>query len=78
MIEVPHKFLKDQCSFDFPDENEYAVGMVFLPRKDNQSSYCVGVLESEFKKQGLQVLGWRKVPVKTEIVGKLLHKQNQK
>ena len=69
LIEVPHKFLKDQCSFDLPDENEYAVGMVFLPRKDNQSSYCVGVLESEFKKQGLKVLGWRKVPVKTEIVG---------
>ena len=66
LIEVPHKFLKDQCSFDLPDENEYAVGMVFLPRKDNQSSYCVGVLESEFKKQGLKVLGWRKVPVKTE------------
>ena len=71
LIEVPHKFLKDQCSFDLPNENEYAVGMVFLPRKDNQSSYCVGVLESEFKKQGLQVIGWRKVPVKTEIVGKI-------
>ena len=28
-------------------------------------------MESEFKNQGLKVLGWRKVPVRTEIVGKI-------
>ena len=28
-------------------------------------------MEAEFKNQGLRVLGWRKVPVRTEIVGKI-------
>ena len=45
--------------------------MVFLPQKENQSSYCIGVLESELKKQGLEVLGWRKVPVNHEVVGQI-------
>ena len=71
LIEIPHDFLKEECSFDIPEANEYAVGMVFLPKKGNQMSYCMGVLESEFKKQKLNVLGWRKVPVKTEVVGKI-------
>ncbi|MBH46339.1 MAG: glutamate synthase large subunit [Flavobacteriaceae bacterium] len=71
LIEIPHDFLKEECSFDIPNANEYAVGMVFLPKKGNQMSYCMGVLESEFKKQKLSVLGWRKVPVKTEVVGKI-------
>jgi len=57
LIEIPHEFLKNQCEFILPEANEYAVGMVFLPQKDNQSSYCKGVLESELKKQGLDVLG---------------------
>ena len=71
LIEIPHEFLKDQCSFNLPEFGEYAVGMVFLPKKDNQRSFCIGVLEAEFKNQGLRVLGWRKVPVRTEIVGKI-------
>ena len=44
--------------------------MVFY-QKDNQRSFCIGVLEAEFKNQGLRVLGWRKVPVRTEIVGNI-------
>ena len=71
LIEIPHEYLKEECSFEIPEANEYAVGMVFLPKKGNQMSYCMGVLESEFKKQKLSVLGWRKVPVKTEVVGKI-------
>jgi glutamate synthase (ferredoxin) len=71
LIEIPHEFLKNQCDFSLPEATEYAVGMVFLPQKENQSTYCIGVLESELKKQGLKVLGWRKVPVNHEVVGKI-------
>ena len=71
LIEIPHEFLKNKCDFSLPEATEYAVGMVFLPQKENQSSYCIGVLESELKKQGLEVLGWRKVPVNHEVVGKI-------
>ena len=71
LIEIPHDFLKKQCDFDLPKLHEYAVGMVFLPKKENQRTYCLGVLESEIKNQGLEVLGWRNVPVNHGVVGNI-------
>ncbi len=71
LIEIPHDFLVTQCDFKLPALHEYAVGMVFLPRKENQRTYCIGVFESEIKKQGLDILGWRKVPVNREVVGSI-------
>ncbi len=71
LIEIPHGFLVTQCDFKLPALHEYAVGMVFLPRKENQRTYCIGVFESEIKKQGLDILGWRKVPVNREVVGSI-------
>src|SRR6056300_1098983 len=71
LIEIPHDFLETQCDFTLPELHQYAVGMVFLPKKENQRSYCIGVLENEIIKQGLEVLGWRKVPVNNEVVGSI-------
>ena len=71
LIEIPHDFLVTQCDFKLPALHEYAVGMVFLPRKEHQRTYCTGVFESEIKKQGLDILGWRKVPVNREVVGSI-------
>ncbi|GIS21500.1 MAG: hypothetical protein CM15mP122_0060 [Bacteroidota bacterium] len=45
--------------------------MVFLPKKENQRTYCISVLESEIKSQGLEVIGWRKVPVNHDVVGSI-------
>ncbi|MDG1710863.1 MAG: glutamate synthase large subunit [Flavobacteriaceae bacterium] len=71
LIEIPHDFLVTNCDFELPALHQYAVGMVFLPKKENQRSYSVGVFESEIKKQGLEVLGWRKVPVNPEVMGSI-------
>ena len=45
LIEIPHDFLSKQCDFELPELNQYAVGMVFLPKKENQRTYCIGVFE---------------------------------
>ncbi len=71
LIEIPHSFMVAQCDFQLPAAHEYAVGMVFLPKKENQRNYCIGVFESEIKKQGLTLLGWRKVPVDPTVVGSI-------
>src|SRR5210317_1108241 len=71
LIEIPHDFLSKQCDFELPELNQYAVGMVFLPKKENQRTYCIGVFEAELKKQGLEILGWRKVPVIPDVVGSI-------
>ena len=71
LIEIPHDFLVSECHFQLPKLHEYAVGMVFLPKKENQRNYCIGVLENEIKNQGLKVLGWRTVPVDPSHVGSI-------
>ena len=71
LIEIPHDFFNTKCNFKLPNVREYAVGMVFLPQKENQRTYCIGVLESEILKQQLSVIGWRKVPVNRNVVGKI-------
>ena len=69
LIEIPHDFFVKKCDFDLPDHHEYAVGMVFLPKKENQKEFCIKTFESEITRQGLSILGWRKVPVDQSQVG---------
>lgn len=71
LIEIPHDFLKEQCAFELPELHQYAVGMVFLPQKDNQRQFCINTLETELKNQGLSILGWREVPVDPIHVGEI-------
>ena len=51
--------------------NEYAVGMVFLPNKVNQSNHCIKIFEDEIRNQDLEILGWRNVPVNSKVVGSI-------
>ncbi len=78
LIDIPHEFFQRVCDFDLPEYKEYAVGQVFLPKKLNQSSYCEAVFESELKKQGLSILGWRDVPVDTSNLGAIAAKTQPK
>jgi glutamate synthase (ferredoxin) len=71
LIDIPHKFFKKSCDFTLPKAGEYAVSNVFLPRKDNQRAYCIDVFENEIKNQGLQLMGWRDVPVNSDVLGEI-------
>ena len=74
LIEIPHDFFIKECDFTLPNPNEYAVGMVFLPNKVNQSNHCIKIFEDEIKKQDLNILGWRDVPVNSKVVGSIASK----
>lgn len=71
LIDIPHDFFQDVCNFELPEPGSYAVGNVFLPQKENQRDYCIGVFETNIKKQGLKLLGWRDVPVNRSIPGRI-------
>ena len=71
LIEIPDIFFRKECEFQLPDPHEYAVGMVFLPKKDNQSKYCINIFEKEISKQNLSILGWREVPINSKVVGSI-------
>ncbi|WP_170309909.1 glutamate synthase large subunit [Seonamhaeicola maritimus] len=71
LIDIPHDYFKRVCDFEIPAAREYAVGMVFLPKIDNQYEHCKNIFENEVKAQGLTVLGWRKVPVDSSQLGQI-------
>ena len=71
LIDIPHDFFVKNCDFHLPKAGEYAVSNVFLPQKENQRNYCIEKLESYVKGQGLQILGWRNVPVDASVIGKI-------
>ena len=71
LIDIPHDFFVKNCDFELPEFGEYAVSNVFLPKKENQQSYCIGVFEKHLKEQNLKVLGWRNVPVDTSVLGEI-------
>ena len=71
LIDIPHEFFKKSCDFKLPKAGEYAVSNVFLPKKDNQRQYCMEVFEKEIATQGLQLIGWRDVPVNSDVLGEI-------
>ncbi|QXP54207.1 glutamate synthase large subunit [Cellulophaga sp. HaHa_2_95] len=71
LIDIPHAFFQEVCDFELPEAGEYATGNIFLPQKDNQREFCISVFEKNIKKQGLQLLGWRDVPVNKSVPGRI-------
>ncbi len=71
LIDVPHDYFVKECDFDIPSEGQYAVGHVFLPRKQNQRQHCQSIFEQQLEAQGLSILGWREAPVDQSVVGKM-------
>src|SRR5271169_6005797 len=73
MTSIPHKFMTREFEFEqnfkLPLPGQYAVGNIFfspdtLVRAESQSTF-----ETIAKQLGLRVLGWRKVPRDSGILG---------
>jgi len=74
LIDIPHDFFVENCKFKLPKAGNYAVSNVFLPKKENQQTFCISIFEKHFIEQGLQIIGWRNVPVDTSVLGELAAK----
>ena len=73
-IQLPHNFFKSicqaECGFDVPAEGDYGVGFVFLSRDDEERKNEETIIEEIIAEEGLSLIGWRDVPVRSEILGK--------
>ncbi|WP_327322967.1 glutamate synthase large subunit [Streptomyces sp. NBC_01210] len=67
LLQVPDAFLREVSGFDLPEAGAYAVGIAFLPADD--SSNAVSRIETIAAEEGLNVLGWREVPVTPDLLG---------
>ncbi|MEX2600522.1 MAG: glutamate synthase large subunit [Balneolaceae bacterium] len=73
LMQIPHKFLKKSCegiSVELPDPGKYGVGMIFFPGDREDRRPCEKIVERIVEEEGLEVLGWRKVPTDNSQLGK--------
>ncbi|MFT3981584.1 MAG: glutamate synthase large subunit [Ferruginibacter sp.] len=72
MIQIPHEFFINECLFlgiDLPAFGKYAAGMIFFPREASLRESCREIFNRTAEKLGLEILGYRRVPVNTTDIG---------
>jgi glutamate synthase (NADPH/NADH) large chain len=72
LIQMPDAFLRAECGklgLSLPQEGDYAVGMLFLPRDEANRAACETVLTDIIAKENAVLLGWRDVPTDNHELG---------
>jgi glutamate synthase (NADPH) large chain len=71
LLQLPDALLRAVVHFELPaptrdGESAYAAGIAFLPQDLDQRARAVSLVERIAREEGLEVLGWRDVPVAPE------------
>lgn len=67
LLQIPDAFLREVTAFELPEAGSYAVGIAFLPAENPDES--VSRIETIAAEEGIDVLGWREVPVAPQMLG---------
>ncbi|PRY42406.1 glutamate synthase large subunit [Umezawaea tangerina] len=63
LLQLPDEFLRAVVDFELPARGSYAAGVAFLPLDVDERAKAVETAERIAAEEGLEVLGWRDVPV---------------
>ncbi|MFE1173745.1 glutamate synthase large subunit [Streptomyces sp. NPDC058773] len=69
LLQVPDAFLRENVTFELPEAGAYAVGIAFLPSDAREAAEAVSRIETIAAEEGLDVTGWRVVPVAPQLLG---------
>ena len=72
LLQISHKFFKKVCKkegFEIGGEREYGVAQLFFPQHEIKRAQAKKMFEIIVEKEGLELLGWRTVPVFPEVLG---------
>ena len=72
-VQMPDKFLRKEMAkkgVELPAEGDYGSGLVFLSPETSEREAAMQFFEHIIREEGQKFLGWRTVPVKSEILGK--------
>ena len=74
LLQISHKFFKKiaaaELGITLGEERDYAVGMFFFPQNELARNQAKKMFEIIAEKEDLEILGWRVVPAKPEVLGK--------
>lgn len=71
LSQVPDRFLREVVDFELPEAGHYAVGIAYVPTDASERETMTQRIDEIVREEGLQVLGWRQVPVQRDIVGQM-------
>lgn len=72
MLQISHKFFRKvtkDLGMEIGEEREYGIGMFFFPQDELARNQAKKMFEIIVKKEGLEFLGWRDVPIHPELIG---------
>ena len=72
LIQTPHEFFFDEClklGIHLPSYGKYGVGVLFFPKDIRLKEECRDTFNRSAEKLGLEILGFRKVPVNADDIG---------
>ncbi len=72
LLQISHKFfLKEAGALNLTlgGERDYGIGMFFFPQDELMRNQAKKMFEIIVEKEGMEFLGWRKVPISPEILG---------
>ena len=69
LVQVPDEFCRQAVDFELPEPGAYATGIAFMPQAKQPAANAAAQIEAICADEGLDVLGWRDVPVDPNILG---------
>ena len=69
LMQIPDTFFREEAGFELPETGSYAIGMVFLPQKEDAREAFEKIINEVIEAEGQSVLGWRTVPVDNSGLG---------
>ena len=72
LLQISHKFFQKTCQsigISLSEERDYGIGMFFFPQDEMKRNQAKKMFEVIVKKEGMEFLGWRKVPTAPEVLG---------
>jgi glutamate synthase (NADPH/NADH) large chain len=73
LFQIPDEFFQAEApkfKIELPKAGDYGVGMVFLPNDKKLMNICIDAIVEGIRREGLQQLGWRDVPVDPSCLGR--------
>ena len=72
LLQISHKFFRKVCAqsgISIGDEREYGIAQLFLPQDELKCNQAKKMFEIIVEKEGLELLGFRDVPVHPKVLG---------
>ncbi len=69
LLQIPDAFFRKTLSFDLPEPGSYAAGTAYLPTQGAEASELKAALVDMARDEGLNLLGWRELPLDLNHVG---------